>query len=72
MVLSESEHHFKPCSRSLTKAAQLEMVGYRYIKRPDIVAAVMTPLLLLSIFLSGYQARVDRDVTLTLLPLRIQ
>jgi len=27
MVLSESERHFKPCSRSLTKAAQLEMVG---------------------------------------------
>jgi hypothetical protein len=28
--------------------------GYRYIKRPDRVAAVMTPLLLLSIFLTGY------------------
>ena len=27
MVLSESERHFKPRSRSLTKAAQLEMVG---------------------------------------------
>jgi hypothetical protein len=36
------------------------------------VAAFMTPLLLLSIFLSGYQVRADRDVTLTLLSLRIQ
>jgi general stress protein CsbA len=28
--------------------------GYRYIKRPDKVAAVMTPLLLFSAFLTGY------------------
>jgi hypothetical protein len=28
--------------------------GYSYIKRPDKVAAVLTPLLLLSVFLAGY------------------